>query len=105
VDDVIVIAEGHLVAQAPLAQLLDGAARQQVRVRSPAPAALAATLRGPSVTITDDGLGTLIVTGLTPEAIGQAACDEAIVLHELTTTSSSLEETFFSLTTPGGPAS
>jgi len=38
------------------------------------------------------------VTDLTSEVIGELAARHGIVLHELTTQSASLEETFFELT-------
>ena len=104
VDDVVVIAGGRLVTQAPLAELLDQAGAQSVRVRTRRAAALADALTqalgGLDVTITPTSEDVLVVVGLSAEAVAETAHAHGIVLHELTPSSTSLEETFFSLTTP-----
>ena len=42
--------------------------------------------------------GVLVVSGSTTEAIGQIAFDNAVVIHEISSVTSNLEETFLNLT-------
>jgi ABC-2 type transport system ATP-binding protein len=107
VDDVVVINEGRLVADAPLADLLAHHTEDRVRVRTPQASTLAAVLTGPAVRIAHVGADALTVTGISLQVVAQTAHEHDIVLHELTTEHSSLEDTFFALTgpsTPGGVA-
>ena len=45
-----------------------------------------------------DESGVLTVTGSTTETIGQIAFDNGVVIHEIATLTSNLEETFLDLT-------
>lgn len=94
VDDVVVINKGHLVTTGTVAELTQGSAR----VRTPFPRRLAehATLLGGRVEA--DGSDTLCISGLELEQIGDVAHRAGIPLHELSTTSGSLEDVFFALT-------
>jgi ABC-2 type transport system ATP-binding protein len=103
VDDVVVIAEGRLVAEAPLPELLARHTEDKVRIRTPDASTLAAALTGPEVTITRDGADTLTVIGISQQAMAQVAHDLDIVLHELTVDRTSLEDIFFALTAPNTP--
>jgi ABC-2 type transport system ATP-binding protein len=67
-------------------------------VRSPQATELTALLAGDGVTVTSDEPGHLLVEGLTPAAIGEAAAAHGIVLHELTAQTASLEQAFMNLT-------
>jgi ABC-2 type transport system ATP-binding protein len=100
VDDVVLIARGRLVTQAPLADLLARTGTPPLQVRTSSPAALTAVLSGPDVTVTPTGADTLTVVGLSAEAVADAAHAHGIVLYQLAASSTSLEETFFSLTAP-----
>lgn len=97
-DRVIVIGRGRIIADAPLEQILSGAARHLVRVRSPEMGQLAAALvqRGWTVTPLPDGAAQ--VEGATTEAVGDAAAQLGVALHELTPQGSTLEEAYMELT-------
>ncbi|HVM08537.1 MAG TPA: ABC transporter ATP-binding protein [Acidimicrobiales bacterium] len=104
-DRVVIVAQGRLVAESSIAELT-ARAKTFVRVRSPHLSALGnalSALPGASVDYTSEP-GCLQVTGVDSAAIGQAAADARLVLHELTTVTSSLEDVFFSLV-GGGPTS
>jgi ABC-2 type transport system ATP-binding protein len=93
----IVIGRGRILADSDIGDFIDHAAETRVLVRSPEAEKFGAILsgNGAKVEIAD---GTLDVTGLAIEAVGQAAADNGIVLHELTSRKASLEEAFMKLT-------
>ncbi|MFB7798994.1 ABC transporter ATP-binding protein [Isoptericola sp. NPDC056134] len=97
-DHVIVIGRGRILADMPVQQLVDGASRRLVRVRSPQAADLADALRreGGDVAPGDDGA--FEVTGLDAARVGELAAAGGAVLHELTPVSSTLEEAYLELT-------
>src|SRR3954454_4265701 len=97
VDEVVVINHGRLVTHSTLGALNAGAG-QRVRVRSPQLDRLAAALaaRGHETSHGEDGA--LVVTGASPEAVGQLAFDHGVVLHEIAAEASNLEDVFFDLT-------
>ena len=101
-DEVMVIRRGRLVANASVDELT-GAAAGGVAVRSADDAALAERLRaaGAEVERTD---GHLMVTGSTPEEVGQLALAAGIALHELRPAVAELEDVFMDLTAGGGIA-
>ncbi len=95
-DDVVIIAKGRLITQAPMATVIAGGARG-TRVRSPERDRLSAALdtSGASTTpVADDALS----TDATPERVGEIAAAEGIVLHELVAAVESLEDVFLELT-------
>ncbi len=103
-DHVIVLGRGRVLADAPLGELVAAWTANEVVVRTPQPAELAASLQasGPSAggpvaveSVTD---GTLRVTGLPAAAIGDLAAARGIALHELTPRTGSLEEAYMALT-------
>ncbi|MDQ4133484.1 MAG: ATP-binding cassette domain-containing protein [Actinomycetota bacterium] len=102
-DDVVIIARGRLVTESSVATLTERA-RRDVRVRSPQAHRLAGALRtqgiGVEVTKNDE----LAVNGTTTEAVGELAAAQGIVLHELSTDRSSLEDVFLELTASAGVA-
>ena len=83
-DDVVIIAKGRLVTQAPMADVLAGGGRG-TRVRSPERDRLAAALERAGVEaarpLGDDALG----VEAPPAKVGEVAAAEGIVLHELVT--------------------
>jgi ABC-2 type transport system ATP-binding protein len=93
VDDLVIIAHGKLVVQAPMDEVLATSAGG-TRVRSPEADRLAGLLGG-EVQRLDDG--SLIVSA-TPERVGEIAAANRVVLHELTTERATLEEVFLELT-------
>src|SRR5580692_9112625 len=96
VDRVVIIARGRFIYEGKLADL-EGASGGVI-VRTPAPDALGAALAPLHATITPRPDGSIAVVGATPEAVGRAAWQAHVELHELRAGSSSLEETFLRLT-------
>jgi ABC-2 type transport system ATP-binding protein len=93
VDDVVIIANGRLVVQAPMDDVLARSAGG-TRVRSPEADRLGGLLGG-EVRRLDDG--SLIVSAA-PERVGEVAAANGIVLHELTSERATLEDVFLDLT-------
>ncbi|HEX6673475.1 MAG TPA: ATP-binding cassette domain-containing protein [Actinomycetes bacterium] len=94
----VVIGRGRLIADSGVEELVAGAARKLVRVRSTDPDGLAALLRSPDVTVSPAGDGALSVTGLTTDQVGTVAGAAGITLLELTAEQASLEDAFMELT-------
>jgi ABC-2 type transport system ATP-binding protein len=97
-EHLIVIGRGRLIADLSVDEFLRGASKKAVVVRSPQAAQLAEVLAGPDVTVEATADGSLEVTGLTAEQVGEAAAARSIVLHELTPVRASLEEAFMDVT-------
>ena len=107
VDRVVIIARGRFIYEGKLADL-EGASGGVV-VRTPTPDQFATAVASLNAKITPRADGSLAVVGATPEAVGRAAWEAHVELHELRAGSSSLEETFLRLTAepaaPPGPTS
>ncbi|GHD45346.1 ABC transporter ATP-binding protein [Mycetocola manganoxydans] len=97
-DHLIVLGKGRVIADAAVADVIGGAARASVRVRSPQASVLASTLASPDVTVTHVEHDLLTVTGLDAGAVGDLAARSGIALHELTPMNASLEEAYLQLT-------
>ena len=104
-DRLVVIGRGRLIADTTVDEFVAAAATRQVVVRSSDQArlagvldALGATVHPYAATGGSEDVGALLVTGLDPEHIGQAAFDAGVVVHELTPQLPSLEEAFMKLT-------
>lgn len=97
-DHLVVIGRGQLIADAPTTDVLAGRGRRTVRVRTSDARALARALEGTGAEVQPAEGGALVVAGISTEAIGQAARDADLVVHELTERSSSLEEVYLDLT-------
>ncbi|MEU6021496.1 ATP-binding cassette domain-containing protein [Micromonospora sp. NPDC047134] len=98
VDRLVVIGRGRLIAEESLAEFAARAGRSEVAVRTPDPASLVTALTAEGAAVRSDPDGTLAVTGVTAERIGELALGLRIPLHELTTRTASLEEAFMALT-------
>lgn len=97
-DHLIVIGHGRLIANAPTSEVLASRDRQAVRVRTSDPAALRRALDRVAADVEQRDDGTLLVTGISTNAIGSAARDIDVTLHELTEISTSLEQVYLELT-------
>jgi ABC-2 type transport system ATP-binding protein len=100
-DDVAIIAKGRLVAHAPVDELT-ARAGAATRVRSPEAARLRELLAAEGIEATE--AGEALAVKAAPERVGELAAANGIVLHELTTESSSLEEVVLELTGREGEA-
>jgi ABC-2 type transport system ATP-binding protein len=102
VDDVVVVAQGRLVAHGSMAELTSRAGAG-VRVRTPQAAQLARALREQGSTVEALADDLLVVRGTTSAAVGETATARGVVLHELVATGSTLEDVFLALTGSGTP--
>jgi ABC-2 type transport system ATP-binding protein len=102
VDEVVVLSRGRLVRQGRLADLDSGP--REVLVRTPDPERLKDALAAASLTVNGvDESGRFRVSGGTTDAVGRAAFQGGVELHELVAEASRLEQTFLELT-EGAPA-
>ena len=97
-DHLIVIGKGKLIADCTMAEFIAQSSRRTVRVRTPDPARLTDLATADGGTVRDDGAGRLVISGLTPERIGDLAFENAVRLHELAAAQASLEQAFMELT-------
>jgi ABC-2 type transport system ATP-binding protein len=97
-EHLIIIGRGRLLADLPTAQLIGSDARQDVLVRSPRADELTRLITGPGRTVTRQGDGDLVVTGLDAAAIGELAAGHGLPLHALIPRQASLEEAYLDLT-------
>src|SRR4029450_8549851 len=104
VDQVVIIARGRLVTQSTLADLTSRT-DQLVRVRTPQAAALRPLLAAQGIHTELIGSDLLPAVATSAEAVGRASAAAGIVLHEMTTEHSNLEEVFLELTTNQGARS
>jgi ABC-2 type transport system ATP-binding protein len=97
-EHLIVIGKGRLIADQPIADILQSAGRPSVLVRTPKAAELSNVLGSSEVSVSSSVTGELEVTGLTAEEVGDAAFKAAIPIHQLVSKQASLEEAFMELT-------
>ncbi|NND73848.1 MAG: ATP-binding cassette domain-containing protein [Ilumatobacter sp.] len=97
-DDLVVIGRGRLIEQCSVDEFVDRHSTKWVRVGSPQldAIAVAATAVGARVERVDGQVAD--IHGITAAAVGEIAARDAIVLHELTTRSESLEDAFLRAT-------
>jgi ABC-2 type transport system ATP-binding protein len=97
-DHIIVLGRGRILADAPVDEILAGATRNAVRVRTPQVDDLARAIASADVTVTGVEAQLVEISGLTAAQVGEAAARNGVVLHELTPLSASLEEAYLELT-------
>jgi ABC-2 type transport system ATP-binding protein len=97
-EHLIVIGRGKLIADTSVTAFIEQASTGRVKVRSPQATRLGELLAGPDVTVGNVEEGTLLVSGLISDQIGQIASDNGITLFELASQQASLEEAFMELT-------
>jgi ABC-2 type transport system ATP-binding protein len=97
-DHVIVVNQGKLLRDQPMAQFIADAANAVVSVRSPQARELERGLARSGASICRQVDGALEVQGLTAEEIGTAAARAGLTLYELATKQASLEEAYLALT-------
>ena len=97
-DHLVVIGRGRLIADSDVADFLQMASGDSVLIRSDDPAAVGRELARRGGDITTEPDGAIVVTGLEPAVISQAAAAVGAVLHELTPQRVSLEDAFMQLT-------
>ena len=97
-DHLIVIGRGKLIADCSMSEFIERSSGAAVRVRTPVADDLIKAVTAEGATTATDDDGAIEVRGMTAEAIGDIAFEQAIRLHELTTVRASLEEAFMELT-------
>jgi len=97
-DHVVVIGRGHLIADQPVADLVAQSSGHFVKVRTPDTDRLSGLLTTAGGKVTASADGSIAVSELTAEAIGDLAAEHRVRLHELTPLRASLEEAFMDLT-------
>ena len=97
-DHLLVIGRGKLIADCTVAEFIAANSQQTVRVRTPQPDLLAKLAAAAGARISDDGDGSMVITGLDASRVGDLAYDNAVRLHELSPVHASLEEAFMELT-------
>ena len=95
-DEIVIIHHGKFVASGTTQELV-ARASGGVRVRSPDAPRLRELLAARGAEVADAD-GSLVVTGMPQEAIGELAAANGVVLHELAAERASLEQAFFELT-------
>jgi ABC-2 type transport system ATP-binding protein len=103
VDQVVIIAGGRLVTQSTLAAL-NARTKQSVRVRTPQAEALRSLLAAQGIHADLADRDQVVASGTT-EAVGQVAAAAGVVIYEMATERSNLEEVFLELTAPQGGTS
>ena len=96
VDDVIVLTAGRLAAQGRLQDLLTGSKRS-VRVRTPDADRLVQALHDAKLAAVERD-GYVVCEGGTPETVGPIVVENRIEVHEMGSSTESLESLFFALT-------
>ena len=100
VDDVIILANGRLVSQGPLQQLLRRSTNT-VRVRTPEASRLVEVVADAGAEVGRarlEGHDTVVVEGTTAQVLGPLMASNAIIVSEMTSTGESLEQLFFQMT-------
>ena len=97
-DHLIVIGRGKLIADCTMTEFISRSSGSQVTVRTPSPDELVLAIAAEGGKAEAGKDGTLTVTGMTADKVGDIAFDKGIRLHELATRRASLEAAFMELT-------
>jgi ABC-2 type transport system ATP-binding protein len=97
-DHLVVIGRGRLIASGPVEEFVRRSTRGSVVVRSPQVSELVAVLERAGATVEPLAPGSVSVTGLDAERIGDLAFESSIRLHELANHTATLEEAFLEAT-------
>jgi ABC-2 type transport system ATP-binding protein len=97
-DDVVIIAAGRLIRQGPVDEVLASMTGTTVRVRTPQVEQLTAALQTLSVSVLPTADGALLINGADAPAVGRAALQAGVELHELVGERADLEKVFLELT-------
>jgi len=100
-DDLVVIARGSLIADESMNDFLARATNTSVIVRSPDVVRLASVLAAKGVEAAIAGEGTIKVSNVTPDFVGEIAFQAGVQLSELVGQKASLEDVFIDLTESG----
>ncbi|MEV4877118.1 ATP-binding cassette domain-containing protein [Streptomyces cyaneofuscatus] len=96
-DHLVVIGRGRLIADTTMRDFIETNSRAHTLVRSPEPERLRALLESAGAQVRLDATGGWRVDGPDSATIGNLARDHGVAVHELTSTHSSLEEVYTTL--------
>ena len=97
-DNLVVVGQGRLIAEASLDDFVRANTTQAVLVRAQAPAQLARVLDAAGVTFSTQPDSSFVVTGTDASSVGKIVAAEGIALEELGPVRESLEDVFLRLT-------
>ncbi len=97
-NELVVIGQGRLIEQCTVAEFVDHWGDKWVRVRSPHIGALRQSLADSGAAVAAHGTDGIDVRGVTCADIGELAARGAVVLHELSPQTGSLEDAFLKAT-------
>ncbi|MGO1496461.1 ATP-binding cassette domain-containing protein [Agrococcus casei] len=97
-DHLIILGRGRVLADAPLADIVEQWTTKSVRVRSPRAREIAEAAASDTVSVTSRGNGYLDINGATAAEVGELAAARSLPLHELTPTTGTLEDAYLKLT-------
>ncbi len=96
-DDLVIIANGKMVRQGSVGDIIDSMGAPQVRVRTPKPDDLVAAL-APGIVVHRNNDGSLSVVGMDAPSLGDVAFGAQVAIHELVADRPDLENVFLQLT-------
>ncbi|GAA4909301.1 ABC transporter ATP-binding protein [Streptomonospora salina] len=97
-DQLVVIGKGRLIADAPVADVIEGSSLTAVRVRTPQAAELEQQLLVAGMCVEDRGGDELIVSGGALDRVGGVAHQAGVRINELSQREASLEQAYMELT-------
>jgi len=97
-DHLVVIGRGRLISEMPVTDFIAQSSQQFVRVRTTQPDELREALQSQGASVVPEEDGSLSVSGIDAQHIGDIAFDQRLALHELSPQLASLEEAFMELT-------
>jgi ABC-2 type transport system ATP-binding protein len=102
-DSVVIVKDGRLVTQGPVAELTGGGAT--VRVRTPQAEQLRVALTARGVDAVLDGPDHVVARDVGTEVVGQAVAQAGLVVYEMSAHRPALEDAFLALTGDEGSPS
>ncbi|WP_052810213.1 ABC transporter ATP-binding protein [Streptomonospora alba] len=97
-DQLVVIGKGRLIADAPVAEVIEASSLTAVRVRTPQADELEQQLLVAGMRVESRGGDELIVTGGTMDRVGGVAHQAGVRINELSPREASLEQAYMELT-------
>ncbi len=97
-DHLLVIGRGRLIADCTIEEFIAANSQRTVRVRTPQPDLLAKLVTAAGAGVREGNDGSIVISGLDPDQVGDLAYDNQVRLHELSPVHASLEQAFMELT-------
>jgi ABC-2 type transport system ATP-binding protein len=97
-DHLLVIGRGRLIADCTIEEFIAANSQRTVRARTPQPDLLAKLVTAAGAGVREGNDGSIVISGLDPDQVGDLAYDNQVRLHELSPVHASLEQAFMELT-------